>query len=369
MENMILGVDIGGTKCAVIAGRVYSGSIDNTTGNASSNSNTGNTASDAIGKTAGAARGNAVNDAPCKINSAFNVEIIDKRVFPTETRRGPGHAINRIMEDLSLMMQKYETGTRKFKAIGISCGGPLDSKKGIIMSPPNLYGWDNIEITDMIEKRLGIKARLQNDANACALAEWRFGASRGYENVIVLTFGTGMGAGLIINGQLYEGANGMAGEVGHVRLEKHGPVGYGKAGSFEGFCSGGGIAQLARVRTLEALQAGKSVSFCKGIEELGSLDAKIIADAAKQGDELAIEIYKECGRYLGMGLSILIDILNPEIIVIGSIFSRSRDLLWPWAQEVIKRESLALSREVCKIVSALLGDKIGDYASLAVALG
>jgi glucokinase len=99
------------------------------------------------------------------------------------------------------------------------------------------------------------------------------------------------------------------------------------------------------------------------------LNAKTIAGAAKQGNELAIEIYKECGYYLGMGLSMLIDILNPEIIVIGSIFSRSRDLLWPWAEEVIKKESLALSKKACKIVPAFLGDKIGDYASLAVALG
>lgn len=368
MENLVLGVDIGGTKCAVIAGRVYYNPIDDTTGN-TANSTLGCTINNTAHDTAYDAPGNTVNDLPGRVNNACNVEIIDKTVFPTETRKGPGHAINRIMEDLSLMISRYETSTRKFKAIGISCGGPLDSKKGIIMSPPNLYGWDNIKITDMLEKHFGIKARLQNDANACALAEWKFGAARGYENVIFLTFGTGMGAGLIINGQLYSGANGMAGEVGHIRLEKHGPVGYGKAGSFEGFCSGGGIAQLARIRMLEALQAGKNVSFCKGIEGLDSLNAKIIADAAEQGDELAIEIYKECGHYLGMGLSMLIDILNPEIIVIGSIFSRSRDLLWPWAEEVIERESLALSRKACRVATALLGDKIGDYASLAVALG
>mgnify|MGYP000584160019 CR=1 FL=1 len=325
---MILGVDIGGTKCAVISGKV-------------------NYKKDSI------------------ING---IEIVDKVVFPTDSEKGPDHAINRIMEEIGLMITKQKSSALHFKAIGVSCGGPLDSKKGIIKSPPNLYGWNNIKIVEMLEKQFGIKTKLQNDANACVLAEWKFGAAKGYENVIFLTFGTGMGAGLILNGRLYTGANDMAGEVGHIRLENNGPVGYGKSGSFEGFCSGGGIAQLARTRVLEKLQMGKRVSFCNSIEKLNSIDAKIVADAAKSGDVLAIEIYKECGCYLGRGLSILIDILNPEIIVIGSIFSRSKDLLWPWAEEIIKKESLTYSRKVCKIVPASLGESIGDYAALATAL-
>ncbi|NSW92853.1 MAG: ROK family protein [Firmicutes bacterium] len=328
MNSIVLGVDIGGTKCAVIFGRV----------NYSEN--------------------NIIN----------SIDIIDKAVFPTEAEKGPEQTINRIIKEIDLMMAKQKFQALQFEAIGISCGGPLDSKKGIIMSPPNLYGWDNIKIVEILEKRFGIKTKLQNDANACALAEWKFGAAKGYENIIFLTFGTGMGAGLILNGRLYTGTNDMAGEVGHIRLENNGPVGYGKSGSFEGFCSGGGIAQLAKTRVLEKLQVGKKVSFCNSIDKLNSLDAKIVADAAKEGDELAIEIYKECGRYLGRGLSILIDILNPEIIVIGSIFSRSKDLLWPWAEEVIKKESLVYSREVCKVVPASLGENIGDYAALATAL-
>ena len=127
-------------------------------------------------------------------------------------------------------------------AIGISCGGPLNSKKGVILSPPNLPGWDNIEIVNIIKDRLDVPAKLQNDANACALAEWKYGAGRGSNNMIFLTFGTGFGAGLILDGRLYNGVNCMSGEIGHVRLTEYGPVGYGKAGSCEGYCSGGGIA-------------------------------------------------------------------------------------------------------------------------------
>ena len=131
-------------------------------------------------------------------------------------------------------------------AIGITCGGPLDSKKGLIMSPPNLPKWDKIPITKIIEDNFNVPVFLQNDANACALAEWRFGAGKGTNNMIFLTFGTGLGAGLILDGRLYAGTNNLAGEIGHIRLAKDGPLGYDKKGSFEGFCSGAGIARLAK---------------------------------------------------------------------------------------------------------------------------
>lgn len=252
-------------------------------------------------------------------------------------------------------------------AIGISCGGPLDSKKGIIMSPPNLPGWDNIEIVKIFEDKFNVPTGIQNDANACALAEWKYGAGIGTENMIFLTFGTGMGAGLILNGALYTGTNDMAGEVGHMRISEYGPVGYGKAGSFEGFCSGGGIAEIGKMLAREKLQVGKSVAFCKNYDEIENVTAKKIAEFAKEGDENAIRVYDICAEKLGMGLSILIDILNPQKIVIGSVFERSGELLREKMQEVIKREALCYSQNVCETVAAKLGDSIGDYAAIAVA--
>ncbi len=317
----VIGIDIGGTKCAVILGR-----------------------------------------------ERDEMEIADKIVFPTEKNNGYESNIDRFFLTIETILQKNDISLRDVKGIGISCGGPLDSKKGIILSPPNLLGWDNVKIVEIFEKKYGIRTRLQNDANACALAEWKYGAAKGFNNVIFLTFGTGMGAGLILDGKLYSGTNDMAGEVGHVRLDSYGPVGFGKAGSFEGFCSGGGIAQLGRVKVLERLQMGEKVSFCEDAGQLSGLNAKIIADAAENGDPLAIEIYKICGEYLGRGLAMLIDILNPEIIVIGSIFARSRELLWPYAQKVIEAESLVFSRQVCRVVPAGLGERIGDFAALATAL-
>lgn len=253
-------------------------------------------------------------------------------------------------------------------AIGISCGGPLDSKKGIIMSPPNLPDWDNIEIVKKIEAHYGVPTHLQNDANACAVAEWKFGAGKGTDNMVFMTFGTGLGAGLILNGRLYSGTNDNAGELGHIRLNNFGPVGYGKAGSFEGFCSGGGIAQLGFTKALEAVQNGKQPLYYKKDMTQTDITAKTIADAANSGDETAIEVYRMCGEYLGKGLSVIIDILNPEVIVIGSIFTRCENLLWDAARKEIDREALGASAGCCRVVGAELGEQIGDYAAVATAL-
>lgn len=251
----------------------------------------------------------------------------------------------------------------KCDAIGISCGGPLDSEKGVIMSPPNLPGWDNIEIVKMLKDKFFVPVFLKNDADACALAEWKFGAGRGTRNMIFLTFGTGLGAGLILGGRLYSGACDMAGEVGHIRLSEYGPVGYGKAGSFEGFCSGGGIAQIGHTVAKENSQMGHPVNFAEG-----EISAKTVADAAKNGDENAIEVYRQCGHMLGKGLSVLIDILNPEMIVLGSIFQRSEELLREEMTKVIEKETLVPSRKACRIVAAALGDSLGDVAALCVAV-
>ena len=212
-----------------------------------------------------------------------------------------------------------------------------------------------------------MRAFLQNDANACALAEWRFGAGRGTSDMVFLTFGTGLGAGIIANGRLLGGRSGMGGECGHIRLAPSGPVGYGKAGSFEGFCSGGGIAQLGRFRAEAALKAGRPLPWCPTEADLPSVSAKTIGDAADRGDSDALAVYEESGRRLGEGLSILIDILNPECIVIGSIFARSEHLLRPSMERVIAAEALPQSASVCRVVPAQLGEAIGDIASLAIA--
>lgn len=251
------------------------------------------------------------------------------------------------------------------QAIGVSCGGPLDEKRGRILSPPNLPGWDDVPIVDMLEEAFGVPAAICNDANACALAEWQFGAGRGCEHMVFFTFGTGLGAGIIANGRLYSGAAGMAGEAGHVRLSPFGPVGYGKSGSFEGFCSGGGLSELARTYGKEWIQQGKRPAFWG---DGGDFTVKEVADAARAGDECARRVFSVCAEMLGKGLAMVADILAPERIVLGSIYERCRDLLEEGALREFRREALPLVYENCQVLPAALGDRIGDVAALAVAV-
>jgi len=317
MKEYLLGIDIGGTKCVVNYG----------------------------------------------YKEGDQLFVLDKERFSTTTVT---ETIDAILQSVEDMMQKHALSKENLRAIGISCGGPLDSKKGIVMSPPNLPGWDNIPIVKLVEERFGIPTGLQNDANACALAEWRYGAGRGTQNMVFMTFGTGLGAGLILNGELFTGANDNAGELGHIRLSEFGPVGYGKAGSFEGFCSGGGIAQIARTLLWEKWQMGESVSWCKP-QEVEQVTAQKVAEAAHNGDELALEIFDISAKSLGKGLSIVIDILNPESIVIGGIYTRCEELMQGRMLEIIRKEALPNAQKVCTVMISELGEQIGDYAALSVA--
>ena len=317
MKENLIGIDIGGTKCAVSYG--------------------------------------------CK--ECDSLVVVDKDRFDTTELN---ETIEHICQSVSKMLEKHQLNKDNTKGIGISCGGPLSSTKGIVMSPPNLIGWDNIPIVKIIEDLTHIPTHLQNDANACALAEYKFGAGRGSRNMVFLTLGTGLGAGIVIDGKLYSGANDNAGEVGHIRLAEYGPVGYGKRGSFEGFTSGGGIAQIASVLVKEQWQQGNKVPWC----ELGGLDkitTQLVAEQASKGDAVAKEAFDIAAEYLGRGLSISIDTLNPEVIVIGSIFTRCEHLLREGMQKVIDREALPCASKVCEVRTAALDEQIGDFAALSVA--
>jgi len=317
LQDIFFGLDIGGTKCSVVLG-----------------------------------------------DNSFSIR--KKIVFETHTERGYSEILSDFKRHMRSLLSEFSGFS--LKRIGISCGGPLDSKKGIIYSPPNLPGWDNVPITDIFTEEFGVETALQNDANACALAEWLMGAGRGTSNMVFLTFGTGMGGGLILNGRLYSGTNDLGGEVGHIRLAKDGPVGFGKAGSFEGFCSGGGIAQLARTVVTEKLKNNQQVGFCPRIDAISGIDTKMVVQAALSGDPVAFDIIRTASEYLGQGLSILIDILNPECIVIGSIYARNEMLFKKLIEPVLLREAIPAALDVCRIVPAGLGDSIGDYAALCVAI-
>nr|MBA3708970.1 ROK family protein [Planctomycetota bacterium] len=216
MTRHLLGFDVGGTKCAVI--------LASTDGSSAT--------------------------------------IIARRSWPTVVERGPAAIIADLIASGRALLADAALTSAALDAIGISCGGPLDTVRGVVLGPPNLPGWDCVPIADRLSEAFGVPARLENDANAGAVAEWRWGAGRGTATMVFLTCGTGMGAGLIIDGRLFAGAGGLAGEVGHIRLADSGPHGHGKDGSFEGFCSGGGIARAGRAAAERAWGEGGSVAYC-----------------------------------------------------------------------------------------------------------
>ena len=316
--EVLAGIDIGGTKCAVSLGREQNGTI----------------------------------------------EMLRSVRFPTRSDDF-SMTVSLVIDHLDTLIREQESCT--LIGIGIVCGGPLDSEKGLILSPPNLKAWGDVDIVTPLKKHYKIPVTLRNDADACALAEWRLGSGKGYEHMIFLTFGTGMGAGLILNGRLYSGSTNLAGEVGHIRLAEDGPLGHRKRGSFEGFCSGGGIASLGRELALKAIEEGNPPRFCPTLDSLGSISAQSIAQALHEGDPLAQEIYHRVAEALGRGLAILIDILNVPLIVIGSIFVRQEAVIRPVMLKTINEEALKESAANCTIVAASLGEDLGNYAALCTA--
>lgn len=318
MQNRWIGLDIGGTKCAAV-----------------------------LAETGGGVR---ILERFCVETGAF---------APT---------FERLCREIEAMLLRHETPLARVRAIGVSCGGPLDSRRGVILCPPNLPGWTNVPITRLLCERFGIPAHLQNDANACALVEWKLGAGRGTNDMVFLTMGTGMGAGVIAEGRLLRGHADMAGEVGHVRLTEDGPVGYGKRGSFEGWTSGGGIARQAVERTRALSARGTPPQWTRDGAREDELSAKLLAAYALRGDPDALALFDRIGTMLGRGVALLADLLNPECVVIGSIFTRCEALLRPAMERALAEEALAFTRGGLCVVPAQTGEAIGDLASVMAAL-
>ena len=308
-----IGFDIGGTKCAVSLGEITDG----------------------------------------------NIRVLKREETPT---------LEDPIETLSILAPFVKEWVKEYgvKSAGISCGGPLDSKRGLIVSTTNLSKkWHGFYIVDYVQKEFSLSSKLQNDANACAVAEWKFGAGQGTKNMVFFTFGTGLGAGLILDGKLYAGTNDNAGEAGHIRLAKRGPVGFGKEGSFEGFCSGSGITKLAKQMAARCKKIPECIEKMGGMSEITT---KKLAQAAFAGDKFAKRVFAKSGEMLGKGLSVIVDVLNPEKIVIGGVFMRSAELLIPSMNKVLQKEALPESMQVCEIVPAKLSENIGDIAALALAM-
>jgi glucokinase len=292
-------------------------------------------------------------------------EILAREQFPTAPADGPEHAIARIIESIDQLLVARGLTSADLRAIGISCGGPLNPVEGIIQGPPNLPTWKDVPICSILREHFGVHCFLENDANAGAMAEFLLGAGRGTRDMVFLTMGTGIGAGLILDGKLYRGSSMAAGEIGHLRLTRSGPRGHNKIGTVEGWASGAGMAQVATMSIRAAVARGESTVLSAAD---GLITARDVAIAAHAGDAVAQAIVKKVGEKLGEAMAILIDLLNPECIVVAGLAMRLGDSLLGPARTVVKREALAPSALLCRIVPAELGEHIGDVAALCVAI-
>ena len=286
------------------------------------------------------------------------LRVVAKDIRPTLAQDGPDAVIARMLGSI----QAVTTGV-PVKSLGISAPGPADLKEGVVTSPPNLAGWSNVPLRRLLGTALGIPTVMENDANAAAVAEHRLGAGRGYSHLILVTVGTGLGGGLIIEDKVYHGASGGAGEIGHMQLESKGPqCGCGRFGCLEAFSSG---TALARDAVLIVEQEPNGLVARLARNEGVSPDARILSLAAEEGDLAAAAAVARAGRYLGAGLTNLVNIFNPEAIVIGGSLRKLGERYLGPAAEVVHREALRQPYADVHIVEAELGD---DAPAIGAAL-
>jgi glucokinase len=286
--------------------------------------------------------------------------ILARQWQPTQSEAGWQGVVCQLFGMTEAVLQGVDR--RQVRGVGISCGGPLDSEKGIVYSPPNLPGWDAVPIKQLFEERFGLPTRLENDANATALAEYRFGAGRGTRNMVFMTWGTGIGGGLILEGRLYHGSNDLAGEVGHTTIVLDGPVcGCGKRGCLEALASGPAIARRARELAHEAPE-----SLLWQRTPPAEVTAQHVVEAAREGDTFARFVLSEAATYMGIGIANLSQILNPERVVLGTIAIKAGDLVLEPLRRALQVHAWGRVREVLQVVPAELGDRAQDLAAICL---
>jgi glucokinase len=290
--------------------------------------------------------------------------VVGTERVPTLATQGPESVISRIVEAVRAAAAQAGVEPSQLAGSGVSAPGPIDTVDGVITDPPNLPGWHNVPLAGILRERLGVQVVLENDANCGAVGEHMFGAGRGYSHMLFVTISTGIGGGIIIDNELYAGASGAAGEVGHIGVSVDGPTcGAGHVGCLEAFASGTAIAARAR----EMIAAGGLPRTARIAEHDPPLSAKSVHMAAEQGEAEATAIIAAAGRYLGVGLASLINVFNPQAIVIGGGLTNMGDLILGPAIETARMRSFAQSFMDVRIVEGELGERVAALGAIAVA--
>ncbi|OGO24228.1 MAG: hypothetical protein A2144_13600 [Chloroflexi bacterium RBG_16_50_9] len=295
-----------------------------------------------------------------------NGRFLDKRRSLTLAHEGVHAVLNRLFATIDGLLAGNSLEPSQLGAISLAAAGAIDSRHGVITLSPNLPGWRDVPLRDMVGERYQVDAFLVNDASVAALGEHRFGAGRGVSHLVMLTLGTGIGGGIIINGEMYEGATGSAGEIGHMVIDINGPeCACGNRGCLEMLASGTAVAREA-VKRIGQGEKSILVDMVKGkIEEI---DAEKVGVAARRGDSLALNVLSRAGTYLGVGLTNLVNIFNPEMIVLGGGMVGLGDLLLSPAKKVISERAFPISAQAVRIVTTQLGDEAGLYGAAAFAI-
>lgn len=279
--------------------------------------------------------------------------IVGKALLPTDAAEGGEHVIERVFTSIEMVIDDANLRVGDIAGVGIGSPGPVDIERGMVIQAPNL-SWRDVPIVSLVEERLGIPCLLDNDANLGALAEYRFGAGRGFESVVYVTVSTGIGAGLILDGRLYRGVQGRAGELGHMVMIEDGPLcGCGSRGCLEAVASGTAIARQARER---AAKVGDGILLELAGGDYGRITASVVAEADRLGDPIARWAIDSAIRYLGLGLSTLVNVLNPHVIVVGGGVSLLGDRLFVPLREAIRSHTMGDLGDSLHIAPAELGN-------------
>lgn len=287
-----------------------------------------------------------------------NGKIIYSNSVPTYAKMGYEYTVNNIKQAIRDLMKETNTTPTDIEGIGFDFPGQVDCKTGVVKLAPNIPGWVNVPIAQMIEDEFHIPTRIDNDVRCAALGELKFGAGRGCENFICITVGTGIGSGIVINGKVVRGATNAAGELGHIKLQMNGgPIcGCGDTGCLEAFASGPAIVAMAQ----DYIKGGKSTKFREmAAAEGGEITPYMVAKAAEEGDPVAKRIFEIIGEYIGIGLTSVINLLNPERVIIGGGVAESGELLLGPIRKTIKERAMVVAGNAVEIVPAQLGNSAG----------
>ena len=285
-----------------------------------------------------------------------NGQIVYSNSVPTRAEMGYEFTVNNIKQAIYELLKETKLEAKDIQGIGFGFPGQVDYKAGIVRNAPNIPGWVEVPIAKLIEDEFNIPTRVDNDVRCAALGELNYGAGKGCENMVCITVGTGIGSGLIINGKLVRGASNAAGEIGHIKLQMHeGPIcGCGDTGCFEAFASGPSIVAMAE----EYIKGGKSTKF-REMANGTAITPFIVCEAAKAGDPVAQRIFTIMGEYLGIGLASVVNLLNPEKIIIGGGVADAGEILMRPLVDTLRKRAMKIAGSAVEVVPAQLGNTAG----------